>query len=53
MPPEQDVHIVLDNHATRKHEKVAKRVERKKRVHLHFTPTNASWLNSWSASSRG
>ena len=45
VPPEQDVHIVLDNHATRKHEKVAKWVERKKRVHLHFTPTSASWLN--------
>ena len=44
-PPEQDVHIVLDNHATHKHEKVRKWVERKKRVHLHFTPTSASWLN--------
>ena len=45
VPPEQDVHIVLDNYATHKHEKVRKWVERKKRVHLHFTPTSASWLN--------
>ena len=45
VPPEQDVHIVLDNYATHKHEKVEKWVKRKKRVHLHFTPTSASWLN--------
>ena len=44
-PPEQDIHIVLDNHATHKHGKVRKWVERRKRVHLHFTPTSASWLN--------
>ena len=45
VPPGQDVHVVLDNYATHKHEKVRKWVERKKRVHLHFTPTSASWLN--------
>lgn len=45
VPPGQDIHIVLDNYATHKHEKVAKWVKRKKRVHLHFTPTSASWLN--------
>ena len=45
VPPEQDIHIVLDNYATHKHEKVRRWVERNKRVHLHFTPTSSSWLN--------
>ena len=40
MPPDQDIHTVLDNHATHKHEAVEKWVRRRKRVHLHFTPTN-------------
>ena len=45
VPPEQDIHIVLDNYATHKHEKVRKWLKRNKRVHLHFTPTSSSWLN--------
>ena len=45
MPPEQDVHIVFDNYATHKHEKVRKWLKRNRRVHLHFTPTSSSWLN--------
>ena len=45
VPPEQDIHIVLDNYATHKHEKVRRWLKRNKRVHLHFTPTSSSWLN--------
>ena len=45
VPQGQEIHIVLDNYATHKHEKVLGWIERKKRVFLHFTPTSASWAN--------
>jgi len=45
VPKDQDIHLVLDNYATHKHEKVQNWIERKKRVFLHFTPTSASWAN--------
>jgi transposase len=35
----------VDNLATHKHENVRKWMARHRRVHLHFTPTHASWLN--------
>lgn len=42
---EKDLHIIVDNYATHKHEKVRTWVKRHPRVFLHFTPTSASWLN--------
>ena len=45
VPKDQEIHIVLDNYATHKHEKVLGWIERKKRIFLHFTPTSASWVN--------
>jgi transposase len=45
VPKGRDIHIVLDNHATHKHENVAKWLDKHKRFHLHFTPTSSSWLN--------
>ena len=45
VPKDQEIHIVLDNYATRKHEKVLGWLERSKRVFLHFTPTSALWVN--------
>ena len=45
VPEEQEIHIVLDNYAMHKHEKVLAWIERKKRVFLHFIPTSASWAN--------
>ena len=45
VPKEQEIHIVLDNYATHKHEKVLAWIERKKRIFLHFIPTSASWAN--------
>ena len=45
VPKGQEIHIVLDNYATHKHEKVLAWIERKKRIFLHFTPTSASWAN--------
>jgi len=40
-----DLHIIVDNYATHKHEKVKNWLKRNKRVHLHFVPTSSSWLN--------
>ena len=45
VPKEQEIHIVLDNYATHKHEKVLAWIECKKRVFLHFIPTSSSWAN--------
>ena len=45
VPKEQEIHIVLDNYATHKHEKVLAWIERKKRIFLQFIPTNASWAS--------
>lgn len=42
---EKEIHVICDNYATHKHERVQKWLEGQKRVHVHFTPTSASWLN--------
>lgn len=44
-PAELDIHLIVDNYATHKHEKVKNWIKRTKRVHLHFIPTSSSWLN--------
>ena len=44
-PKEFDLHLIVDNYATHKHEKVKSWLKRNKRVHLHFIPTSSSWLN--------
>jgi transposase len=43
--PDLDLHFILDNYATHKHPKVAAWLARHPRVHFHFLPTSASWLN--------
>ena len=43
--PRRQLHVVLDNYATHKHAKVQTWLARHPRIHLHFTPTYASWLN--------
>jgi len=45
VPEGLDVHIICDNYATHKHEKVRRWLKRHPRFHVHFTPTSASWLN--------
>jgi transposase len=42
---DKDLHIIVDNYSTHKHEKVRNWVKRHPRVVLHFTPTSSSWLN--------
>jgi transposase len=43
--PEMELHIVCDNYATHKHERVQRWLKRHPRFHVHFTPTSGSWLN--------
>lgn len=44
-PADMELHLIVDNYATHKHEKVRNWLKRNKRVHLHFIPTSSSWLN--------
>lgn len=44
-PAGQEIHVICDNYATHKHEKVKAWQKRHRRFHFHFTPTSASWLN--------
>lgn len=44
-PKDKALHLVCDNYATHKHPKVKEWLEKHPRVHVHFTPTSASWLN--------
>jgi len=44
-PKDKSLHLIVDNYATHKHEKVKSWLKRNKRVQLHFIPTSSSWLN--------
>ena len=43
--PRRPLHVVLDNSSTHSTPEVRAWLERHKRVHFHFTPTSASWMN--------
>ena len=45
VPPDLDIHLIVDNYATHKHEKVRRWLAARPRYHLHYTPTYSSWLN--------
>jgi len=45
VPPELDVHLVMDNYGTHKTPSVKGWLARHPRFHVHFTPTSSSWLN--------
>ncbi len=45
VPPDLDVHLVLDNLKTHKTRLIHDWLVKRPRFHLHFTPTSASWLN--------
>jgi len=45
VPPDLDVHIVLDNAATHKTGLIRSWLAKRPRFHLHFMPPSASWLN--------
>lgn len=44
-PPDRELHLILDNYATHKHASVKRWLAKHPRIHFHFTPTSASWLN--------
>lgn len=44
-PSELDLHVIVDNYATHKHEKVKRWLKRHRRFHMHFIQTSSSWLN--------
>jgi transposase len=43
--PRRQLHVVLDNYGTHTHPTVKAWLAKHPRVHLHFTPTSASWMN--------
>ena len=45
LPADLDVHIIMDNYATDKTPLIWARFAKRPRFHVHFTPTQASWLN--------
>src|SRR5215471_9962527 len=47
VPPELDIHLLVDNYSTHKSAVVQRWLKPKKRrrFHLHFVPTSSSWLN--------
>jgi len=44
-PKNKELHLIADNYATHKHPKVKEWLAKHPRIHMHFTPTSASWLN--------
>jgi transposase len=45
VPPNLDIHMILDNYGTHGHPNVKLWLEKHPRFKLHFTPTSSSWLN--------
>jgi len=45
VPPDLNIHLVMDNYGTHKTRAVRRWFARHCRFHVHFTPTSASWLN--------
>jgi transposase len=45
LPPELEVHLIVDNYGTHKTELIKRWLAKRPRFHIHFTPTGASWLN--------
>jgi transposase len=45
VPPELEIHLVVDNYATHKTAIIRNWLAKRPRYHVHFTPTGGSWLN--------
>ena len=45
-PKDKELHIILDNVSSHKTADVNEWLKKHPRVHFHFTPTSASWLNA-------
>ncbi|MBA2460238.1 MAG: IS630 family transposase [Actinobacteria bacterium] len=44
-PAGRDLHLIVDNYRTHKHDNVDAWLQKHPRFHLHFIPTSSSWLN--------
>jgi transposase len=40
-----ELHLILDNHATHKHQDIKDWMAKHPRIKFHFVPTSSSWLN--------
>ena len=45
IPPDMDVHLIMDNYGTHKTPLIRNWLVKRPRFHVHFTPTYGSWLN--------
>jgi transposase len=45
VPNGLQIHLILDNYSTHKHQNVKTWLAKHPRFHLHFTPTSSSWVN--------
>jgi len=45
VPPDLDVHLVINNYATHKTQLIRDWLAKRPRWHVHLTPTSSSWLN--------
>jgi transposase len=45
VPPDLNVHLILDNYGTHKTPTIWRWLAKRPRFHVHFTPTYGSWLN--------
>ena len=45
VPPDLDVHLIMDNYGTHKTPLIRAWFAKRPRFHVHFTPTYGSWLN--------
>ncbi len=45
VPPDLEVHLIIDNYGTHKTALIHRWLVRHPRFHVHYTPTSSSWLN--------
>jgi putative transposase len=45
VPPDLEIHLVVDNYATHKHPRIKRWLATHPRYQVHYTPTYSSWLN--------
>lgn len=45
VPPDLDVHLIVDNYGTHKTPIIHRWLAKRPRFHVHFTPTSSSWMN--------
>lgn len=44
-PGDVELHLVMDNYGTHKHDRIKQWLAKRPRIKVHFIPTSSSWLN--------